>query len=161
MVHTRREATKEANIYHISDQRIRSWYFIAKVAKVLISLCTCSGWSVTLFYLCNKFKGVKQRGLYVKTCSVIRCLTINPCYLVEHNRFSLLYIANFHNHTYIWFNTDPAHTALDLLWLDLGCDVRPGMVQLRGAKQNPARPTSVFELRKFVSVINIICVILG
>ena len=56
--------------------------------------------------------------------------------MVEHNRFSLLYIANFHYHVYIWFKTDPAHTALDLLWLDLGCDVRPGMVQRRGAKPN-------------------------
>ena len=35
------------------------------------------------------------------------------------------------------------------------------MVQRRGAKPNPARPTSVFELNKFVSVINIICIILG
>ena len=30
------------------------------------------------------------------------------------------------------------------------------MVQRRGAKPNPARPTSVFELNKFVSVINFI-----
>ena len=34
------------------------------------------------------------------------------------------------------------------------------MVQRRGAKPNPARPTSVIELSKFVSVINII-IILG
>ena len=52
--------------YHISDQHIRSWYFIAHVAKALIRLCRCSGWSVTLLYFCNKFKGPKQRGLYVK-----------------------------------------------------------------------------------------------
>ena len=30
------------------------------------------------------------------------------------------------------------------------------MVKCHGAKPNPARPTSVFELRKFVSVINIL-----
>ena len=34
------------------------------------------------------------------------------------------------------------------------------MVQRRGAKPSPARPTSVFELRKCVSVMNIICIIL-
>ena len=59
---------------------------------------------------------------------------------MEHNRFSLLYIANFHYHAYIWFKADPAHTALDLLWLDrpwMWCQARNGSAPWRQTTPGP------------------------